>query len=176
MLPGVTTDPKLVSELARKKEDENLEFRRFLSAHHDDSHLLHVIGSEVEAQVDCTSCAACCRETRVQVSTEEVARIAGFLKIRPAEAARMYTEPDPADHTRMLTQPAGACVFLDRNLCMIYEVRPDACHRFPYLTTEESCLGSRLESIWRRAWFCPIIYNTIEEWKHRVGFHTRGHS
>jgi len=172
----VITDPAEVALLAREKEQENLDFRRFLKSHHDDSHLLHVIGAEVEKQIDCTRCAACCRETRVEVGDEDLERIARFLKIRPAEVARMYTESDPVEHTRLLTQPNGACVFLDQYLCMIYEVRPDACSRFPYLTTEESCLGARLESIWRRAWFCPIIYNTIEQWKHAAGFHPPGSS
>jgi hypothetical protein len=103
----------------------------------------------------------------VEVSETEVARIAAYLKLRPAEVRRMYTEPGAES---LLAQPDGECVFLDHGQCLVYEARPEACRGFPYLAGGPGCLGARLESIWRRAWFCPIVFHTIEELKRRAGF------
>jgi Fe-S-cluster containining protein len=166
----VVTDPDELARLAHAMEAENLEFRRFVKARHGAAELLHVIGSEVEAAMDCTTCAACCRELRVEVGQGDIDRIAAFLKVRPAEIRRMYTAREPSGDA-FLTQPAGACVFLHQSVCLIYEVRPEACRLFPYLTPHASSLGSRAASVWRRAWFCPIVFESLEELKRRTGFH-----
>lgn len=163
----MVTDPAEVERLAREREAENLEFRRLLHQRPAQAEMLHTIGAEVAAAIDCCACAACCRQTRVEIGQLELERIAAFLKLRPAEVLRLYTEPGPGP---MLAQPGGECVFLDHGLCLIYEARPEACRRFPYLMETETSLGSRLASIWRRAWFCPIVFNSIEELKHRAGF------
>ncbi len=165
-------DPSELARLAREKEDENLAFRRHLHDHHDDLHLLHEIGARVQAAFDCTQCSACCRETRVEITPADLTSIAAFLKLRPAEVRRMYTESTP-DSTLLIAQPEGHCVFLHRGLCLIYEVRPTPCRLFPYLTPRESSLGARTASIWRRAHFCPIVFETLEQLKHRTGFHPK---
>lgn len=167
----MVTDQAELARLAHGMEAENLEFRRFLKDRHVDPGLLHAIGAEVEAAIDCTACAACCRELRVEVDPDDIGRIAAFLKVRPAEVRRMYTEPDAGAAGALLSQPEGTCVFLHRSVCLIYEVRPAACRLFPYLTPHESSLGSRPESVWRRARFCPIVFNSLEELKRRTGFH-----
>ena len=167
------TDPAELARLAAEKAIENLEFRRFLTARHDDHHLLHVIGAEMESLIDCTECAACCRQTRVEAGAAELAQIGALLKLRPAEVERMYTERCPERPEILLAQVEGECVFLDHSECLVYDARPTACRLFPYLTPLESSLGNRIESIWRRASFCPIVFHTIEEYKHRTGFHLR---
>ncbi len=167
----MVTDPAELARLAHEKEAENLEFRRFVKEHHAGPELLHVIGAEVEAAVDCTACAACCRHLRVEIGQDDLDRIAAFLKLRPAEVRRMYTEADPAGGPLLLAQPSGECVFLHQRVCLIYDVRPAACRHFPYLTPHENSLGARAESISRHAWFCPIVFNALEEFKRRAGFH-----
>ena len=172
----VTERAELV-RLAGEKSAENLEFRRYLKAHPAQETLFSDTALEVEAQIDCKQCAACCRETRVNVSAGEIEAIARHLGSEPAQALHEYTELDTVDHQRQLRQPDGSCIFLDGTLCMIYDARPRACREFPYLGTHECSLGSRMASIWSHAWFCPIVYNAIEAHKKRVGFppHRHGH-
>ncbi|MBI4892045.1 MAG: YkgJ family cysteine cluster protein [Acidobacteria bacterium] len=164
--------PAELARLAREKEAENLAFRRHLHAHPDRLHLIHEIGARVQADFDCTQCSACCRETRVELTPADLLPIARFLKLRPAEVRRLYTESAP-DSTLSIAHTLGQCTFLHRGLCLIYDVRPPACRLFPYLTPHEASLGARPASIWRRAYFCPIVFQTIEELKHRTGFHPR---
>jgi uncharacterized protein len=169
----VVTDLVQIRLLAREKEAENLEFRRHLRAHHGLEDGFDATAQEVAQQVDCTQCANCCRETKVDVAADEVKAIAEHLGCTEEQARHEYTEVDAADHRRILRQPDGACVFLDGNLCMIYEARPRACRDFPYVGVHATLLGTRMSSMFSHAWFCPIMYNAIEMHKHRVGYHPR---
>jgi len=166
------------AELARlsvEKEAENLEFRRYLKDHPAQENLFGETALAIEKQIDCKQCAACCRETKVNVSDREIEEIAKYLGSETEQVVHEYTELDSVDHQRMLRQPDGSCVFLDGTLCMIYEARPRPCRDFPYLGMHECSLGTRMASIWSHAWFCPIVFNAIEAHKKRVGFSAHGH-
>ena len=85
---------------------------------------------------------------------------------------RLYTVPDPdAPALRILRNSGEGCVFLDGNLCMIYEARPKACRDFPHVAVGKHSLGSRQSSLARWAPLCPIIFNALEECKHFIGYH-----
>lgn len=164
-----------VRRLAESKADENRNFRRYLTAHHFPEEPFHILAAEIESGIDCTECANCCRQLVVSVSEAAVEEIAAFLDITPEEVVRLYTAPDAAvPGNRLLRQENDACVFLDGNLCMIYEARPKACRDFPHVTAHSRTLGSRFSSLCRNAWLCPIIYNAIEGYKHLTGYTSRG--
>ncbi|MBI5283189.1 MAG: YkgJ family cysteine cluster protein [Candidatus Solibacter usitatus] len=164
------TDLVQIRRLAEANEDEYVAFRRHLSAHHPPPHLLHLIAALVQREIDCTACANCCRQTRVEVKPEEVQAIAAHLNSRLEDVLHLYTEDDPVEHKLLLRHSAGQCVFLDGNLCMIYEARPRSCREFPHLTLDHESLGSRLSSVCRNAWLCPIVFNTLELFKRELGF------
>jgi Fe-S-cluster containining protein len=62
------------------------------------------------------------------------------------------------------------CIFLDGNLCMIYEARPKTCRDFPHVAVGTHSLGGRPSSLRRWAALCPIIFNALESYKHLTGF------
>jgi Fe-S-cluster containining protein len=168
----VVTDLSEVFQLGTAKVKENLAFRRYLSAHHFASTPFQILASEVQQHVDCTACANCCRHSVVSVNKSEIANIAAYVGITSEECARLYTIPDPdAPALRRLRNSGEGCVFLDGNLCMIYEARPKACRDFPHVAAGELSLGSRPSSLDRWAALCPIIFNAIEEYKHVTGYH-----
>jgi hypothetical protein len=166
----VVTDLVQIRQLAAAKEDENIEFRRYLAAHHPAHDALRHVAEHVAEQIDCRSCANCCRETIVEVSDEDIATIARFLDATPDEVKQLYTV---AHHSgeRTLKQTADGCVFLAGNLCSIYAARPRPCREFPWLAATATSLGSRTPSIFGRACLCPIVYNSLEEFKKLTGFH-----
>jgi Fe-S-cluster containining protein len=166
----VVTDLVQIRRLAAAKQNENIEFRRYLSAHHPAHDALRHAAGHVAEQIDCRTCANCCRETTVEVSDEDIETIARFLDAPPDEVRQIYTVADPAGGGRILRQTADGCVYLADNLCSIYAARPRACREFPYLLATTTSLGSRTPSIFGRACLCPIVYNSLEEFKKLTGF------
>jgi Fe-S-cluster containining protein len=168
----VVTDLDEVRRLAAVKSGENLAFRRYLKAHHVSDEPFHIIAEDVQKHIDCTQCANCCRNTIVAVSEREIALIAEHLHLTPDQVAKQYTAPDPEQSgRRVLSSRGDECVFLDGNLCMIYDARPQACRDFPYAVLRKRSLGGRMESLCRKSSMCPIVFNALEAYKHVAGFH-----
>ena len=170
----MVTDLAELFRLGTAKAAENVAFRRYLSAHHYPDKPFQILAAEVQRQVDCTACANCCRYSVVTIDKPEIERIASYLGTTPAEATRLYTIADPeAPALRTLASSPDGCVFLDGNLCMIYEARPKACRDFPHVAAVTHSLGGRPSSHARWAALCPIIYHALESYKHQVGYHPR---
>ena len=169
---SVVTDLAEVFRLGTAKEEENLAFRRYLSARHYDDKTFQILASEVQQQIDCTTCANCCRHSVVSVNEKEIEQIASYLGATPEIVALLYTLPDPdAPRSRNLLSSVEGCIFLDGNLCMVYEARPKACRNFPHVAIGTHSLGSRPSSLARWAPLCPIIFNALESYKHLTGYH-----
>jgi len=168
----VVTDLAEVFRLGTAKAEENLTFRRHLSAHHCADTPFQILASEVQRHVDCAACANCCRHSVVPVNRMEIDNIAWHLGTTREAVARLYTFPDPeAPASRTLLSSGEGCVFLDGNLCTIYDARPKACRNFPNVAVGTRSLGGRPSSLARWAALCPIIYNALESYKHLTGYH-----
>ena len=167
----MVTDLAEVFRLGTAKAEENLDFRRYLSAKNYADKPFQILASEVQKQVDCTACANCCRHSVAPVSEPEIQTIAEYLGATRGAVTRLYTVPDSdAPARRILRSSMEGCVFLDGNLCMIYEARPKACRDFPHVAVGTHSLGGRQSSLGRWAALCPIIFNAIESYKHLTGF------
>jgi Fe-S-cluster containining protein len=167
----VVTDLAEVRRLGTLKEAENLHFRRYLCAHHHRIQAFQALATEIQRQIDCTTCANCCRESIVPVSRPEIEAIAGFLGQTPEEITARYTAPDSeAPKARILQSSNGGCVFLKGNLCSIYPVRPEPCRDFPHVSLGNPSLGGRFSSLCRWVPLCPILYNAVESYKRHVGY------
>jgi len=167
----VVTDLDEVRRLGTAKAEENLSFRRYLSAHHVDDKQFQILASDIQQQVDCTACANCCH-SMVSVDEHDIDAIATRLGVTPEAAARLYTVPDPdAPSVRILGASAAGCIFLHGNLCEIYSARPKACRDFPHVSVGAHSLGARNSSHARWAALCPILYNALEAYKHLTGYH-----
>lgn len=169
---AVVTDLDEVRRLGTAKAEENLSFRRSLSAHHADDRPFQILANDIQQHINCKACANCCRYSAVSVNPREIEAIAGRLGVTPEAAARLYTVRDPdAPASRILRTSQSGCIFLDGNLCQIYSARPQACRDFPHVAVGTHSLGARQSSLARWAALCPIIYNALEAYKHLTGYH-----
>ena len=168
----MVTDLSEVFRLGTSKAAENLAFRRYLSAHHVDEKPFQILASDIQQQMDCTTCANCCRHSVVPVQKAEIAKIASHLGVTVEAAARTYTVADPESPTSRIlrTSPQGG-IFLEGNLCTIYDARPKPCREFPHVSVGIHSLGARPSSIARWVPLCPIVYNAVEAFKHLTGYH-----
>ena len=74
----------------------------------------------MQAHIDCTQCANCCRYSIVSVRAAEVARIAACLGIDEEAVVRQFTTRDAeSPRARTLLSGKRGCVFLKDNRCSI---------------------------------------------------------
>jgi Fe-S-cluster containining protein len=163
------TDLVEIRRLGEKKRDENLRLRMFLKRRNFEERRLKRIAQEIEEEIDCTACANCCRVATVKLTERDVDKLCRSMSIRPSEFLENYTRED-SEEGLVLKQNSGGCVFLDGNLCSVYEARPHTCSTFPHLTHGAGSMLSRLWEMPDRACYCPIVYNTLEAWKPVVRF------
>jgi len=164
------TDYSLLPQLAEARREENDLFKSFLkkfpSSHLDK--ILQPIANSVTERIDCTQCGNCCRHLEPGI-TEEEAGILASLKSMPKQVfIRNFTQREAGTETLFMNhQP---CIFFDGKLCNIYHQRPASCKDFPHLAKEN--FKFRYHSIMANYAICPIVFNSIEELKRVLNFHS----
>ena len=161
-----------IRRYGEKNRNENGRFRAWLKHHNFVERRLRIIAQEVEDAIDCTACANCCRVATTQVSDRDCEALARFIGVKLPVFLNDYTEVT-ADEGRILKRNEQGCIFLEGNLCSVYESRPQACHLFPHLVKGNGSLESRMWHMPDRAAYCPIVFNSLESFKVETGFKKR---
>jgi Fe-S-cluster containining protein len=164
------TDLVQIRRLGEQKREENERFRKHLKRHNFVERRFRRIAQDVEGQIDCTQCANCCRVATVRLADRDVEKLSKFFRIRPAQFLRDYTDQSAEEGLILKRTDEAGCIFLDGNTCVVYEARPHICENFPHLVRGEGSLLSRMWEFKDRACYCPIVYNTLEEFKAEVKF------
>jgi hypothetical protein len=163
------TDLVQIRRLGEKKRDENERFRKHLKRHNFVERKFRQIAQDVEAAIDCQQCANCCKEATTRLVDRDIEKLAKYLRVRPAQFLNDYTV-ESEEEGIILKRNEKGCVFLDGNSCSIYEARPSTCENFPHLLRGEGSLVSKMWEFKDRACYCPIVYNTLEEFKVETDF------
>ena len=89
--------------------------------------------NEAWGQVNCFSCANCCKVMSPTYTFRDIKRIAVHLGMRPKDFREKWLYRDKKENDWM--NKSLPCQFLDlkSNMCSIYEVRPGDCAGFPHL-------------------------------------------
>jgi Fe-S-cluster containining protein len=164
------TDLVFIQHDSTAKEEENLAFRTFVKTGLELSDrrlnaVVQEITEQVWSDIDCRTCANCCKIRQPALSRHEAQRIATHLGMTLQDLVAQYLTSD-ADVGKYTTQQCP-CPFLEDNLCTIYTVRPAVCKNYPHLHRN---LRSRLWQLLDNASVCPIVYNVLESLKARFGF------
>jgi Fe-S-cluster containining protein len=160
-----------LKELKKKYEAKKKVFRKFIDDLEEAEHQgvkkqAKAADKEVWQEVDCLSCANCCKKMTPTLTKKDMERIAHHLGYTVKAFKEKYLLYDKEDKDwRMQKQP---CVFLDldTNKCTIYAVRPNDCAGFPHLT--KTPLKSYLYIHKQNIEYCPATFRFVEKMMERI--------
>lgn len=119
--------------------------------------IVQQLHEDVSAEIDCLSCANCCRTLGPAIYDKDIERMAKALRIKPAEVVSKYLIMDEDGDYVFRSMP---CPFLlSDNYCSIYQARPKACREYPHTDRK------RFEQIYKltvkNSATCPIAYEVL---------------
>ena len=166
----IQTDLKKIKYYAQKHEKANWRFRSHLKFMDQtdielDS-LVAEISNAINDQIDCKTCANCCKEKSPLVLENEILLLSDKLGTSREEFIRKFlTDTEESDKFIINKRP---CPFLRDNECEIYDLRPEDCRSFPHLHKEG--FRSRLIGVIENYSVCPIVFNTYNQLKEKFNF------
>ena len=120
--------------------------------------VLPEVHEAVFEEVDCLSCAACCKNYSPRFKGPDIKRISKHVGMRETEFIDKYLVMDNDGDYVANTKP---CPFLGSdNFCSIYDKRPSDCERFPY--TDEDVFFKRPAITLKNVTFCPAVFHVFE--------------
>lgn len=127
--------------------------------------LTPVIEKEVWKEIDCLSCANCCKKMTPTFTVQDLKRISAHFKQTPEEFRKKWLVKDRNKDLVNKTQP---CQFLNLkdNKCSIYAIRPVDCSGFPHLAKKKWSEYAYVHK--QNIDYCPATYKMVEKMMERV--------
>lgn len=121
----------------------------------------HQLHEEVFEEIDCLSCANCCKTTSPIFYETDIERAAKFLRMKPGDFVSTYLRIDEDKDYVLKSSP---CPFLgDDNYCSIYESRPKACREYPH--TDRKKMVQVMDLAYKNTSVCPAVLEMVERLK-----------
>lgn len=147
--------------LAQKKQNKKLiqKLKKVSGKKLDD--LFRENHDEVFEEIDCLSCANCCKTTSPIFRVVDIERLSKRLKISSSEFIERYLNLDNENDYVLKSSP---CTFLlDDNKCSVYEDRPLACKEYPH--TNRKKMHQILNLTLKNTEVCPAVAKIFENLK-----------
>lgn len=123
--------------------------------------LFHTAHEEVFEEVDCLTCANCCKTTSPIFYQNDIERAAHAVRLKPGEFIEKYLRIDEDNDYVLRSSP---CFFLDsENYCTIYESRPKACREYPH--TDRKKIVQIMDLTYQNTLVCPAVLKITEKVK-----------
>ena len=119
---------------------------------------------EVFSEIDCLSCANCCKTTGPLFTEKDIERISKHLRLSPADFEKKYLRIDEDNDKVLQCLP---CRFLaEDNTCLIYDIRPKACREYPHTDRKKIYQINHLTI--KNTIICPAAYLFVEKMMKRM--------
>jgi Fe-S-cluster containining protein len=119
-----------------------------------------VVAQEVWQEVDCLSCANCCKKMTPTFTPTDLKRISKHFNQTPDEFKKQWLRKDRNNDLINKTEP---CQFLNLadNKCSIYEIRPADCAGFPHLSKRKWTDYAYIHK--QNIDYCPATFRMVEK-------------
>lgn len=122
------------------------------------------IHDEVFSEMDCLTCANCCKTTSPIFYQKDIERLSKLFRIKPVNFIQQYLHVDE-DNDYVLNE--APCPFLgEDNFCSVYEHRPTACREYPH--TDRKRFYQVLDITLRNTAVCPAAFAIVEKLKKQM--------
>ena len=164
----------LIRRYSRHNEAEDVRFRTLIKTRLNLSNgeldaVVQETTDAVWSQIDCTTCANCCKTLQIELSHSDIDKLATRLQMPSREFTKRYITVLEDKARVFRTQP---CPFLgEDNRCTVYEDRPQSCRGYPFLHKED--FRQRTLMYMENIEICPIIFNVWQRLKERFGSSVR---
>lgn len=126
--------------------------------------LFHEAHKEVFAEIDCLTCANCCKTTSPIFYQTDIERAAKALRMKPGSFVEQYLRVDEDKDWVLKSSP---CPFLeDDNKCKIYDSRPKACREYPH--TDRKKMVQIMDLTYKNSLVCPAVLEMLKRIQEKV--------
>lgn len=122
--------------------------------------LTPILEKEVWNEIDCLSCANCCKKMTPTFTKQDIKRISAHFNETPEVFTKKWLKKDSNKDMVNKQQP---CQFLDlsTNKCSIYAIRPVDCSGFPHLSKKKWIEYAHVHK--QNIDYCPATFKMVEK-------------
>ncbi len=126
--------------------------------------VFHTLHEEVFEEIDCLTCANCCKTTSPIFYQTDIERVAKALRLKPGDFIEKYLRVDEDKDYVLKSSP---CPFLDAdNYCSVYNDRPKACREYPH--TNRKKMVQIMELTYKNTLVCPAVLEMVQRLKQQI--------
>lgn len=116
---------------------------------------------EVWKEIDCLTCANCCKTMTPTFTPADIKRISSHFKMTPDEFKNKWLVYEKKDKDWQNKKQPCQFLNLNDNKCSIYEIRPLDCAGFPHLPKKKMVDYMHVHK--QNIEYCPATYKLVEK-------------
>lgn len=141
-------------KVEKRKEEISKKFKQYKKKRPKNlDDVFHDEHDKAFNDIDCLSCANCCKTTSPIFRDVDIARISKKLKMKQEHFEQQYLRKDEDGDWVLQSSP---CHFLNAdNTCFIYGIRPQACREYPH--TDRKRMNQIMDLTLKNTEVCPAV-------------------
>ena len=163
-------NPRTVNlrQFRKKVQDTKRKFRAFLTKVENKrprglDKLTPILEKEVWEEIDCLTCANCCKVMSPTFTKKDITRISSHLGMTEDAFREKWLFFDKKDKDWMKRKQPSQCLDLKTKMGSNYEVRPRDCAGFPHLSKSRFVEYAHVHK--QNIQYCPATHRMVEKMK-----------
>ncbi|HVZ55536.1 MAG TPA: YkgJ family cysteine cluster protein [Chitinophagaceae bacterium] len=124
------------------------------------------VEKEVWEEVDCLTCANCCKTMTPTYTPGDIRRIAAHFRMTPDQFRAKWLTRERSSGDWMNKSTPCQFLNLENNKCSIYAIRPVDCAGFPHLPKRRMVDYMHVHK--QNLEYCPATYKMVEKIRQRI--------